>query len=204
MTFKNLFFLLTITSTFTFISCQKENLNSTLNTNQFKLIEQKNNVQLFEDEQNIFTVITNIVRQNNIEVYSTDKISKLLTKNEYQTKALGKVDSVTVIDPETYEEVVKVVLTGINHDNFKSFRIADKTIKKNGEKIIRKCIAPIESVYDNNGNLRGERTSFYVALQDLKPHLKKHKLNKPVPSKNIFTWQDVLEKEHFNFEIVTR
>ena len=122
-----------------------------------------------------------------------------LTFSEVEQQ-LGAIDTITVVDPVTYEEKTTVVKNDFNWMNIKKFRMKEDWVfdKESSKMVVRiLAIAPIEDVYDENDNFRGQRAMFYAYYPDLREHLIKREVFNPFNDSNRLTWDDLFEMRMF-------
>jgi gliding motility associated protien GldN len=113
-----------------------------------------------------------------------------------------KRDTVTTIDPETYEEVVKVVDNSINLEDIKRFRVKEKWFfdKNTSTMNVRILgIAPMIDVKDDEGNFRYELPMFWIYYPDCREMFARHQVfNMGGNSAATISWEDALEMRYFS------
>ncbi len=162
--------------------------------------DQKMNQTFTYPADPFISVLLDIVQKNpNIRLYSDDLFKQPLTFAEVEQQ-LGAIDTITVVDPVTYEEKTTVVKNDFNWMNIKKFRMKEDWVfdKESSKMIVRiLAIAPIEDVYDDNDNFRGQRAMFYAYYPDLREHLIKREVFNPFNDSNRLTWDDLFEMRMF-------
>lgn len=162
--------------------------------------DQKMNQTFSYPAEPFITVLLDVVQKNpNIRLYSDDLFKQSLTFSEVEQQ-LGAIDTITVVDPVTYEEKTTVVKNDFNWMNIKKFRMKEDWVfdKESSKMVVRiLAIAPIEDVYDENDNFRGQRAMFYAYYPDLREHLIKREVFNPFNDSNRLTWDDLFEMRMF-------
>jgi gliding motility associated protien GldN len=162
--------------------------------------DQKMNQTFSYPAEPFISVLLDVVQKNpNIRLYSDDLFKQPLTFSEVEQQ-LGAIDTITVVDPVTYEEKTTVVKNDFNWMNIKKFRMKEDWVfdKESSKMVVRiLAIAPIEDVYDDNDNFRGQRAMFYAYYPDLREHLIKREVFNPFNDSNRLTWDDLFEMRMF-------
>lgn len=162
--------------------------------------DQKMNQTFTYPADPFISVLLDVVQKNpNIRLYSDDLFKQPLTFAEVEQQ-LGAIDTITVVDPVTYEEKTTVVKNDFNWMNIKKFRMKEDWVfdKESSKMVVRiLAIAPIEDVYDENDNFRGQRAMFYAYYPDLREHLIKREVFNPFNDSNRLTWDDLFEMRMF-------
>jgi gliding motility associated protien GldN len=113
-----------------------------------------------------------------------------------------KRDTVTTIDPETYEEIIKVVDNSINLEDIKRFRIKEKWFfdKNTSTMNVRILgIAPMIDIKDDEGNFRYELPMFWIYYPDCRELFARHQVfNMGGNIATTISWEDLLEMRYFS------
>lgn len=164
-------------------------------------VSQKMNQSFTYPQQPFINVLLEVVEKNpSVRLYLDDAFQQPVTYADVQ-KMLGRIDTITVIDPVTYEETRKVVKNDFNWTNITKFRMKeDWAFDKESSKMLARilAIAPIEDVYDENDNFRGQRAMFYAYYPDLRPFLIKYEVFNAFNDSNRLTWDDIMEMRMFS------
>ncbi len=120
------------------------------------------------NDKGLINKIIHGVQEGSIPAYDYYEKTKL---NPEQIKAMFyPTDTIYVMDPETYEEKVKVVKNEMDLTKVTKFRIKqdwyfdEKNIKMYSN---IKAIAPVRTVYDDSGNYRGDLPLFWVMFEEI-------------------------------------
>lgn len=146
------------------------------------------------------SILLDAAQKPNVRLYMNDDFKDLITYNEVEQR-IGGIDTITVIDPVTYEETRKVVKNDFNWQSVTRFRIKEDWVfdKQRSRMIVRILgIAPIREVYDENDNYRGEQAMFWAYYPDLRNFLVKEEVFNPYNDSNRLTWDDIFEMRYFS------
>lgn len=165
-------------------------------------VREKMNLPFSYPEMPFFKILIDAATNGDITVYSTedDKFSHRVEPNEVATM-LSSVDSIVTINPETYQEEVKVVRNDINPEDIKRFRIKevwffDKETSTLNVRILG--IAPLKEEFDDQGNLKFEKPLFWVYYPDCRELLARHKVFNPNNDGAQMSWEDLMEMRYFS------
>jgi len=165
-------------------------------------VREKMNLPFMAPESPLFKILADAAISNELAVYSTedDKFSKRLTQDQIKSK-LYRRDTVVVIDPNTFEETVRIVENETNWEDVKRFRIKESWFFDTKTSTLRNRIlgiAPIIEERDEEGNFRFEMPLFWVYYPSARPLLAQHKaitLGENWSANT--TWEDLFEKRYF-------
>jgi len=167
-------------------------------------VREKMNLPFTYPKQYLIDIFLDVVKKNDVAVYTTEDFTTALNRSEVQKK-LGSTDSISVIDPDTYEEVIQVVQNKFNPETVAKFRLKEDWFFDEETSTLRVRllgIAPIEDVLDDNGNLRGERAMFWIYYPDFREYLAKYEVFNPFNDAQRLTWEDLFEMRFFSSYIV--
>ncbi len=167
---------------------------------------QKMNLTFTEPNDPFISVLLSVIEENSEEVhiFMDDTFSEEITIDDVE-RQLGSVDTITVIDPDTYEETTKIVKNDFNWTAVTKFRVKEDWVfdEETSMMLVRiLAIAPIMDVTDDNGNYRGQRAMFYAYYPDFRPHLMRKEVFNPFNDAQRLTWDDVLEMRLFSSYIM--
>lgn len=165
-------------------------------------VREKMNLPFVAPESPLFKILADAAISNDLAVYSTedDKFSKRLTPEQLRSK-LFRRDTVVVIDPNTFEETVRIVENETNWEDVKRFRIKESWFFDTKTSTLRNRIlgiAPIIEERDEEGNFRFEMPLFWVYYPAARPLLAQHKAITLGENWSATTsWEDLFEKRYF-------
>ena len=163
---------------------------------------QKMNLPFVYPEKPFIQTLLDIVEENDSEVniFMDDTFSEKITLSDVETR-LNSVDTITVIDPDTYQEHTKIIKNDFNWTAVSKFRVKEDWVfdEETSTMVVRiLAIAPIMDVIDDNGNYRGQQAMFYAYYPDFRPYLMKHEVFNPVNDAQRMTWDDIFEMRLFS------
>lgn len=138
--------------------------------------------------------------EGNITVYSDETFKSVLDPNEASSMG-SSVDTIYVMDPETYEEEIKIVRNDLNWEDIKRFRVKEVWYFDNESSMLKVRIlgiSPLRDVFDENGNFRYEQPMFWIYYPDCRERLARHEYYNPWNDASPLTWEDVLEMRLFS------
>ncbi len=170
-------------------------------------VREKMNLPFAYPPRPLFTILMDAAKSGEITVYSNedDKFTTPLTPEEVVAKS-ASTDTVTIFDPETYEEKIKIVTNDVNPEDVKRFRVKevwffDKEVSTLQVRILG--IAPILDVKDENGNFLYEQPMFWVYYPDARNLLSKERVfNIGGNDASPLSWEDLLEMRFFSSYII--
>jgi gliding motility associated protien GldN len=113
----------------------------------------------------------------------------------------GSVDSILVINPETFVEELKIVTNDLNPDDIKKFRIKEVWLfdEESSTMQVRILgIAPIRDKYDDAGNFLYETPMAWAYYPELRDVLARHEAFNPANDAQRNSWEDVFEMRLFS------
>ncbi len=150
------------------------------------------------------SVLLDAAQKPGVRLYMSDDFKEPISYADVEQR-MGGIDTITVIDPVTYEETRKIVKNDFNWESVTRFRIKEDWVfdKQTSTMIVRILgIAPIREVYDENDNYRGEQAMFWAYYPDLRPYLIKQETFNRFNDSNRLTWDDIFEMRYFSSYIM--
>lgn len=165
-------------------------------------IREKMNLPFAYEERPFFTILMEASTSEEITAYSTedDKFSIPLTPEEVASMG-ANIDTITILDPETYEETIQVVRNEVNPADVKRYRLKeiwffDEETSTLQVRILG--IAPLIDVKDDNGNFRYEKPMFWVYYPEARKVLTREKVFNFGNDTRPMTWEDLFEMRFFS------
>ncbi len=160
---------------------------------------EKMNLPFMYPEAPFFQVLTDAISSGEIQAYRTDD-DKFTYQLDNVDELLSKVDTTAVLDPETGEITYVPYFDHINYENIQRFRIKevwffDENTSRMRVRILG--IAPMENVYDENGNFRYEKPMFWVHYPSAREALSKQKVFIDGNDATTMSWADLFELRYF-------
>lgn len=163
--------------------------------------KQKMNHSFSAAQQPFIKVLLDVIEKNpSGTVYADESFKTPLNPQDLNLR-LGSVDTVTVIDPETYAETKTVVKNDFDWSTVTRFRIKEDWIfdKQISTMVVRILgIAPIREVYDKNtGELRGTEAMFWAYFPAMRSYLAKYEVYNSQNDAVRMSWDDLLNMRYF-------
>lgn len=164
-------------------------------------IREKMNRPFSYPDAPFFQILVEGVESGDIATYAEEDFKRKLT-NEDLTQMLFSVDTITVTNPETYEEELTIVQNEINYEDIKRFRIKEIWFFDEESSVLNVRIlgiAPVKDVYDENtGDYLFEQPLFWLYYPDTREYLARHKVYIPGNDANPLSWEDFFEMRPFS------
>ena len=150
------------------------------------------------------TILTEGIEAGELVAFHKDDFKDQMTKEEVDQK-LFSMDTVTIVDPETYEASIEVTRSILDAQDIKRFRVKeiwffDEAAGRIKNRILG--IAPIKAEYDDAGNFKYEGPMFWVYYPQAREYLSKHRAfiegNDAAP----VTWENMFELRKFASYII--
>lgn len=107
---------------------------------------EKLNLPFRSQELNLFSTFIELIKNEEITVFSDEKFKSPLSKEDIDKK-LSSLDTITDFDYDTYTEVIKVVKNDINWENIFSYRIKEIWFFDKETSTMRQRILGIAPIY---------------------------------------------------------
>jgi gliding motility associated protien GldN len=165
-------------------------------------VREKMNLPFAFPEDPFAAILIDGANKGDIVIFQGDdeKFKKPMDTLELK-KLLFKRDTITVIDPETYEEKLEIVDNKINIEDIKRFRIKEKWFFDRQTSTLQVRIlgiAPLIDKKDNNGNFLFELPMFWVYYPDCRETFARHRVfNQGGNIAATQSWEDLFEMRQF-------
>lgn len=161
-----------------------------------------NGSQIFVD------MLLKAVRSGEITAFADDRFTTPLSLDELNQTTVGTADTVPVTDPNDINKIIEYRVTRAAFDAKSVTKLAmkeewifDREASRMFVRILG--IAPLQTKYLPNGQVRGVSPMFYVYYPDLRPLLAKYEVYNP---KNMgmgrLTWEELFESRMFSSYVV--
>jgi gliding motility associated protien GldN len=165
-------------------------------------IREKMNLPFSYPEMPFFKIVYDAALKGQISAFSVenDKFTNRFDTSEIATIGTS-TDTVVNINPETYEEQIKIVRNDLNPEDVKRFRLKevwffDEQTSTMQVRILG--IAPLMDVKDDNGNFRYEQPMFWLYYPEVRKVLAQHKVFNPNNDAFPMSWEDYMEMRYFS------
>jgi gliding motility associated protien GldN len=165
-------------------------------------IREKMNLPFAYPERPFFSILMDAAKTGEIKAYSTedDKFSIELTPDEVASMG-ASIDTISTLDPETYEETFQIVRNEVNPEDVKRFRLKEVWFFDEETSTLQVRIlgiAPLIDVKDDNGNFRYEKPMFWIYYPEAREMLAKQQVFNIFNDSAPMTWEDLLEMRFFS------
>lgn len=169
-------------------------------------VREKINLPFIYPKAPLITILLNAAENGDVSLYSTvdDEFTKRLTLDEVRSLS-GTMDTIITFDPETFEEITKVVPKELNPEDIKRFRIKevwyfDEETSQLRVRILG--IAPLLEKQDDNGNFLFEYPMFWAYYPELREVIARHEAFNPYNDAMRMSWEDIFEMRLFSSYIM--
>lgn len=151
--------------------------------------------------------LVNILRDHAIEgsitVYDPidDEFTSPMTPEEVAKKGVGEPDTIRVLDPITLTEKVEITNPEFDPQKITKFRLKEDWIfdEETSTLVVRIIgLAPVQELYGDDGNYRGDQVLFWCYYPELRPVLAKYQVFNPQNDAVTISWEDLLEMRYFS------
>jgi len=171
-------------------------------------VREKINLPFMYPQAPFFQLLTAMLEEEKIAAYSaeTDDFSIPLSTPDLQD-ILFQSDTITIFDPETYKETIKIVNNSIFYVDVKRFRLQelwyfDQNLSNMRVRILG--IAPLLEEKDKFGNIKFEKPLFWLYYPELREELAQHRAFNNFNDSSQMSWEDVFEMRMFASTITKR
>jgi gliding motility associated protien GldN len=165
-------------------------------------VREKINHPFKYEERPLINILLDLSRKGDIRAFSTvdDKFTDQISEEEI--KNIGSsIDTITTIDPETFDPITEIVFNELDPADVKKYRIKeewyfDEERSEMGVRILG--IAPIMDKYDDNGNFIAEIPMFWCYYPEVREVLAREEVFNEYNEAQRMTWEDLFEARHFS------
>ena len=154
--------------------------------------------------RSFFSILIQAAENGDIKIFKEDDFKKFVTGEELDKK-LHRIDTVVVLDPDTYVESVQIRKSDIDFNDIKSFRIKELWFFDKQTSTL-KCrilgLSPIKDEYDDAGNLKYSLPLFWVYYPETRRILAREKVFNDQNDAAPATWADVMDERFFSSYVI--
>ncbi|MBK8483779.1 MAG: gliding motility protein GldN [Saprospiraceae bacterium] len=140
-------------------------------------VREKMNLPFVYPVRPFFQILIQAAENGDIKIFNEDNFKKFVT-GEQLDKLLHRVDTVVVMDPDTYVETVQIRKSDINFNDIKTYRIKEMWyFNKQTSRLECRLlgIAPIKDEYDDAGLLKYTLPMFWIYYPEARKLLAREK-----------------------------
>jgi len=167
-------------------------------------VREKMNLPFVYPVRPFFQILIQAAENGDIKIFREDNFKKFLTGEELD-KLLHRVDTVVVMDPETYVETVQIRKSDIDFNDIKTYRLKEMWyFNKQTSRLECRIlgIAPIKDEYDDLGNLKYTLPMFWIYYPEARMLLSREKVFNDQNDAAPGTWADVFDSRFFSSYII--
>jgi gliding motility associated protien GldN len=151
-------------------------------------------------------ILIDAIKKGKIVAYGTfdDRFTTVLTKEQIMEQVAGKVDTETVVDPITGDEIQKTRVTDFKPETITKYRIKEDWIfdRNQGQMVVRIVgLAPVQDKYGDDGIYRGSQAMFWLYYPDIRGLLANYEVFNPTNDMFRTTWDEFFESRMFASKI---
>ena len=164
-------------------------------------VREKINAPFTYPVQPFISILIDGAANGDLTVFRRDDFQEPLPTEELE-KMLYRIDTTRVIDPETYEETIKVTRSDFDPASVKKFRIKeiwffDKETSRLRNRILG--VSPIKDVYDTEtGVFKREEPMFWVYFPTARKYLHKYQVFNVNNDAAPLSWADYFDMRRFS------
>lgn len=167
-------------------------------------VREKMNLPFIYPVRSFFAILVQAIENGDIKIFKEDDFKKFVTGEELDKK-LHRIDTVVVLDPETYVETVQIRKSDIDFNDIKSFRLKELWFFDKQTSTL-KCrilgIAPIKDELDDAGNLKYSLPLFWIYYPEARKVLSREKVFNDQNDAAPATWADIFDERFFSSYII--
>ncbi len=170
-------------------------------------VREKMNVTFRSPLKPFFTVLKEMAQNGDVAVFKDEAFREPLTIDEIEGK-FSRVDTVTSLDYDTYEEKVEIVKNDLNWEDVKQFRMKevwyfDKETATMNCRILG--LAPlIDRIDTETGEFKYTEVLFWIYYPEAKDHFARVRVENNNNDISPMSWYNLFEKRMFASYITKR
>ncbi|MCW3124878.1 MAG: gldN [Bacteroidetes bacterium] len=165
---------------------------------------QKMNLSFVYPQRPLAQILHTAAMRGDITAYdptveNADQFKQVMSAADVAVIGVRK-DTVIFTEPVSQEDVTKVVINELTWDQITKFKIKEVWFfdtKTSSMQVRIIGIAPVMEDKDANGNVRGDRTMYWLYYPDLRDMLAREEAFEPKNDMKALSWEDMLESRRF-------
>ena len=161
---------------------------------------QKMNLPFIAEKDPLISIFNKIVSEHDdAYIFMDDEFKEQISYADVQSR-LGSIDTIKVIDPDTYEETTKIIENDFNWMSVTKFRLKEDWVfdeESSTMKVRILGIAPIRDVIDGNGNYRGQEAMYWLYYPAVREYLAKYDAYNVSNDISGMSWVDIFDMRMF-------
>ncbi len=167
---------------------------------------EKMNLPFRSQELNLFTTFRTMIENGEITVFSYEDFKAVMTKED-MAKKMSKQDTLYDLNPDTYEEVIKIVQNEINWERIDQYRVKEVWYFDKQRSVMDVRILGIAPLYASDKDIENNITPyplFWVYYPEARTALSKHRVFNEENDIAPMTWADLFDSRIFSSYIYKR
>lgn len=167
---------------------------------------EKLNLPFRSQELNLFSTFKTMIENGDITAFSSEDFKAVMTKEDL-AKKMSKLDTLIDLNPETYEEVIKIVKNDINWEKIEQYRIKEVWYFDKQRSVMDVRILGIAPLYVSDKDKENGLTPyplFWVYYPEARTGLSKYRVFNEENDIAPMTWADLFDTRVFASYIYKR
>ncbi len=167
---------------------------------------EKINLPFRSAELNLFTTLRTLIQNGEITAFSDEQFKTVLSIEDLGKK-LSKTDTLIDLNPDTYEEVIKVVKNDVNWEKIEQYRVKEIWYFDKQRSVVDVRILGIAPLYLSDKDKENGLTPypmFWIYYPECRAKLSKHRVFNGENDIAPMTWADIFDARVFNSYIYKR
>jgi gliding motility associated protien GldN len=165
-------------------------------------VREKMNLPFVYPEEPFFTIIMKGIKDSTLRAFKTDNDKFWYKLSAQEVSTIGsRVDTITKVDPITYETKLIIAVSTLNPEDIKRYRIKEEWFfdrQYSTMKVRILGIAPLRDVMDDAGNFLFEQPLFWIRYPDCREYFGRHRVFIDGNDSNPLSWEDLFELRRFS------
>jgi gliding motility associated protien GldN len=165
-------------------------------------VREKMNLPFIYPEEPFFSIIMKGIQDSTLKAYKTDNDKFWYKLSAQEVSTIGsRVDTITKVDPITYETKLIIAVSKLNPEDIKRYRVKEEWFfdkQYSTMKVRILGIAPLRDVMDDAGNFLFEQPLFWIRYPDCREYFGRHRVFIDGNDSNPLSWEDLFELRRFS------
>lgn len=173
----------------------------------WRIIEtrEKLNIPFRNPNRAFFTILVDKIKEGKIIAFKDEFFKEPMAKEQVDS-IIFNIDSVTVYDPENYEEKIEVVKSEINPEDIMRYRLKEVWYFDKESSMLKGRIlgiSPLKEEYnEDTGEFKYEMPLFWIYYPELREFLADEPVSSDYNDMFPMTWYDLFENRMFSSYII--
>lgn len=166
-------------------------------------VREKMNLSFKYPKQYLVDILRDHAIEGSITVYDQidDEFTTSVTPEEVAKMGVGNPDTIRVLDPITLMEKQEITKPEFDPQKVTKFRLKEDWIfdEETSTLVVRIIgLAPVQEMYGEDGNYRGDQVLFWAYYPELRPILAKYQVFNAKNDAVTISWEDLFEMRYFS------